>query len=114
MAKRLPVLLLLGISLSPAMAHVCSDDDSSPPDPFEEHGCSCGTQAAANSGTVLFHVYNDAFSGCHEGPGDDFTIECGFIEEDRLLLRERLNRTSLSEIPVVANGAQIYNEIKCL
>ena len=114
MAKWLPVLLLLSISLSPAMAYICSDDDSSSPDSFEEHGCSCGTHTAANSGTTLFHVYNDAFRGCHEGIGDDFTIECAFIEGEESLLRERLNRTSLSEIPVVTNGAQIYNEIKCL
>ena len=114
MAKRLPVLLLLSISLSPAMAYICSDDDSSDPDLFEEHGCSCGTETAAHSGTHLFHAYHEAFGGCYEGPGDDFTIECAFIQGDASLLRERLNRTLLSEIPVATNGAQIYSKIKCL
>ena len=115
MAKRLVIFLLLGISLSPAMAYICSDDDSLYPDPFEEHGCLCGTETAANSVTRLFDEYNDAFDGCHEGPNKDFTIECAFIQGEELLLRERLNRTSaLSEIPVVTNGTQIYSGIRCL
>ena len=107
------LVFLLGISLSPAMAHICNNNASSPPDPFEEHGCSCGTETAANSGTTLFHVYNEAFSGCHEGE-DDITIECAFIQGEESLLRERLNKTLLSEIPVATNGAQIYSEIRCL
>ena len=116
MAKRFPILLLLGISLSPAVAYICSNNASSPPDPFEEHGCYCGTEEAAFSYSHLFYVYDEAFEGCHEGPGDDndITIECAFIREEASSLKEKLNRTSLSEIPVVTNGAQIYSKIRCL
>ena len=116
MAKRFPILLLLGISLSPALAYICSNNTSSPPDPFEEHGCYCGTEEAASSYSHLFSVYNEAFEGCQKGPGDnnDITIECAFIREEASSLKERLNRTRLSEIPVVTNGAQIYSKIRCL
>ena len=116
MAKRFPILLLLGISLSPAVAYICSNNASSPPDPFEEHGCYCGTEEATFSYSHLFSVYNEAFAGCHEGPDDDndITIECAFIREEASSLKEKLNRTRLSEIPVVTNGAQIYSKIRCL
>ena len=116
MAKRFPILLLLGISLSPAVAYICSNNASSPPDPFEEHGCYCGTEEAAFSYSCLFNVYNEAFAGCHEGLGEDndITIECAFIREEASSLKEKLNRTRLSEIPVVTNGAQIYSKIRCL
>ena len=113
MAKRFPILLLLGISLSPAVAYICSNNASSPPDPFEEHGCYCGTEVAAFSYCHLFTVYNEAFAGCHEGD-NDITIECAFIREEASSLKEKLNRTRLSEIPVVTNGAQIYSKIRCL
>ena len=114
MAKRFPILLLLGISLSPAVAYICSNNASSPPDPFEEHGCYCGTEEAAFSYSPLFNVYNEAFAGCHEGDDNDITIECAFIREEASSLKENLNRTRLSEIPVVTNGAQIYSKIRCL
>ena len=114
MAKRFPILLLLGISLSPAVAYICSNNASSPPDPFEEHGCYCGTEEVAFSYSLLFDVYNEAFEGCHEGNDNDITIECAFIREEASSLKENLNRTRLSEIPVVTNGAQIYSKIRCL
>ena len=90
MAKRFPILLLLGISLSPAVAYICSNNASSPPDPFEEHGCYCGTEEAAFSYSHLFTLYNEAFAGCFEGPGDDndITIECAFIREEASSLKE--------------------------
>ena len=114
MAKRFPILLLLGISLSPAVAYICSNNASSPPDPFEEHGCYCGTEEVAFSYSHLFTVYTEAFEGCHEGDDNDITIECAFIREKASSLKEKLNRTRLSEIPVVTNGAQIYSKIRCL
>ena len=111
------LVFLLDISLvSPSMGYICSNDASSPPDTFEEHGCLCGTNQTSFSYPSVFHTYPEAFSSCHEDDSDDgdLTIECAFIQEEALLLKEILNRTLLSEIPVVTNGAQIYRRIRCL
>ena len=120
MAKHLTVAILvflLDVSLvSPSMAYICDDDTSSPPDTFEEHGCFCGTNQTAYNYPGLYDEYHEAFNGCHGDDSDDgdLTIECAFIQEEALLLKAILNRTLLSEIPVVTNGAQIYRRIRCL
>ena len=120
MAKRLWILFLLSMGLSPATAYVCNDDTSLPSDAFEDHGCLCGTNHTANlavsSHLALYDTYIEAFAGCHEGENDDddLTIECAFSRHDALSLKSILNRTSLSEIPVIPNGAQIYSKIRCL
>ena len=116
MAKQLPILFLLIFSLSLALAYICDNDSSSPPDGFEEHGCLCGTNQTAYVYPLLFDEYNEAFRGCHEDDSDngDLTIECGFRQHEALLLKAILNRTSLSEIPEVRNGEQIYSNIRCL
>ena len=116
MANRLWILFLLSMGLSPATAYICNDDTSLPSDAFEDHGCFCGTSQIANSYSVLFDTYIEAFAGCHEGQNgdDDLTIECAFSQQDALLLKSILNRTSLSEILVITNGAQIYSKIRCL
>ena len=111
------LVFLLDVSLvSPSMGYICSNDPSSPPDPFEEHGCFCGTNQTSYSYSPLSYTYGEAFSGCHEDDSDDgdTTIECAFIQDEALLLKAILNRTLLSEIPVVRNGAQIYRRIRCL
>ena len=118
--KLLQILFLLGIvSLSPATAYICDDDTSSPSDAFEEHGCFCGTSRTTFHFRQLFFEYRDAFESCHEGVGSDNdfvdkTIECAFIQQEALWLNLSMNRTSLSEISVVPNGAQIYSDIRCL
>ena len=116
MAKRLWILFLLLMGLSPATAYICNDDTSLPSDAFEDHGCFCGTSQTANNYSVLFDTYIEAFAGCHEGPNDDddLTIECAFLRQEALSLKAILNRTLLSEIPVIPNGAQIYSKIRCL
>ena len=120
MMKLLQILFLLGIViLSPATAYICDDDTSSPSDAFEEHGCFCGTSQTTFRFKQLFFEYREAFEGCHEGVGSDGklvdrTIECAFLQHQALWLNLSMNRTSLSEIPVVPNGAQIYSEIRCL
>ena len=112
------LVFLLDVSLvSPSMGYICSNDISSPPDTFEEHGCFCGTnQIAAFNYSSVIDEYSEAFSSCHEDDrdDDDLTIECAFKQEEALLLKTMLNRTLLSEIPVVTNGAQIYRRIRCL
>ena len=116
MAKRLWILFLLSMGLSSATAYICNDDTSLLYDGFEDHGCFCGTNQTANSYPVLFDTYMEAFKGCHEGPNDDddLTIECAFLRQEALPLKAILNRTLLSEIPVITNGAQIYSKIRCL
>jgi len=108
------VLLLLAIGVSTSMAYICSNDQSSPRDEFEEHGCNCGTNTTAHAYDRLYSTYFDAFDQCHEDLDDDTSIECAFIKESALTIKSRLNRTALSRIPVVNNGAQIYNKITCL
>ena len=111
------LVFLLHVSLvSPSMAYICSNDSSSPPDSFEEHGCFCGTNQTSYSYPPLHDTYHEAFSDCHEDDSDDgdITVECAFIQEKASLLKAILNRTLLSEIPVVRNGAQIYSKIRCL
>ena len=115
--KQLRIVFLLSMGLSPpAMAYICNDDVSLPSDAFEDHGCSCGTEQTAKSGTDLFVIYGEAFAGCHESSDDDgdLTIECAFAQNQAQSLNRVLNRTLLSEIPVVTNGAQIYSSIRCL
>jgi len=107
------VLLLLAIGVSTSMAYICSNDQSSPRDDFEEHGCNCGTSTTARAYPHLFATYFDAFSECHEG-SDDTSIECAFIKESAPTIKSLLNRMPLSRIPVVRNGEQIYNRITCL
>ena len=120
MMKLLRILFLLSIvSLSPAKAYICDNDARSPSDAFEEHGCFCGTSRTTIHFPRLFAAYREAFEGCHEGVGSDRdlvdrTIECAFLQHQALWLNLSMNRTSLSEIPVVPNGAQIYSEIRCL
>ena len=112
------LVFLLDVSLvSPSMGYICSNDASSPPDTFEEHGCFCGTSQTSYSYPIMFDEYSEAFSGCHEdyySDDGDLTIECAFLQEEALSLKAILNRTILSEIPVVTNGVQIYNNIRCL
>ena len=103
------------MGLSPVVAYICNDDVSLPSDAFEDHGCFCDTGQAAYKYSRLFHEYNEAFAGCHERddePGT--TIECAFLQDEAMRLNATLNRTLLSEIPVVTNGIQIYSRIKCL
>ena len=120
MAKHSTVVILvflLDISLvSPTMAYICNNNASSPLDAFEEHGCSCGTNQAAISYQIVYSTYTEAFSGCHEDDSadGDLTIECEFLQEEALSLKAILNRTLLSDIPIVTNGAQIYSNIRCL
>lgn len=115
MMKLLQILFLLSIvSLSPATAYICDDDTSSPSDAFEEHGCFCGTSRTTFHFPRLYDSYQDAFHDCHEGGFVDTIIECAFLQHQALWLNLSLNRTSLPEIPVVPNGAQIYSEIRCL
>ena len=53
MAKQLPILFLLSVGLSPAVAYICDNDPSSPPDVFEQHECFCGTnQGFAEEGDL--------------------------------------------------------------
>ena len=106
------VWFLLSVGLSPAMAYICNDDTSLPSDAFEDHGCFCGTEQVAYNYRRLFDKYNEAFAGCHEDDGDAVTIECAFLQNEAL--PPNLNRTSLSRIPVVTNGALIYSKISCL
>ena len=119
MAKHSTVVILvflLDISIvSPTMAYICNNDAGSPLDAFEEHGCSCGTTQEAIS-SIVYSTYTEAFSGCHEDDSadGDLTIECAFLQEEALSLKAILNRTLLSDIPVVTNGAQIYSNIRCL
>ena len=116
------LVFLLDVSLlslvSPSMGYICSNDTSAPPDTFEEHGCFCGTsQTSYSYPSLVIDKYREAFSGCHEdhySDDGDLTIECAFKQEEALLLKAILNRTLLSEIPVVTNGAQIYRRIRCL
>ena len=111
------LVFLLEISLVlPSVAYICNNDTSSPPNTFEEHGCFCGTGQSSFSYPVLFDRYHEAFSGCHEdnSADGDLTIECAFLQEEALSLKAILNRTLLSEIPIVTNGAQIYSKIRCL
>ena len=111
------LMFLLDINLvSPSMAYICASDTSSPSDTFEEHGCFCGSSQIGYSYPLLFNTYHEAFSDCHEDYSDDgdLTIECAFIQKEALSLKAILNRTSLSEIPVVTNGEQIYSNIRCL
>ena len=114
--KQMQILFILSVGLSPATAYICNDDTNLPSDVFEDHGCFCGTEQAARSYPELFSKYSKAFDGCHEGPDDtdDLTIECAFLQGEAFLLKAMLNRTSLSDIPVVTNGAQIYSKIRCL
>ena len=114
--KELRILFLLSMGLSPVMAYICNDDASLPSDAFEDHGCLCGTEQAAYTYSHLFVIYGEAFEGCHESPDDDgdLTIECAFLQDEAQSLNAALNRTLLSEIPVVTNGAQIYSKIRCL
>ena len=115
MAKRLPILFLLSVGLSLALAYICDNDASSPPDDFEEHGCFCGTTNISYTYPVVLDMHREAFEGCHEDESDDgdLTIECGFLQAEAFALKSILNRTILSEIPVVANGTP-YSRIKCL
>ena len=113
MVKLVSLLFLLVIGVSTSLAYTCIDDPNSPRDNFQEHGCNCGTNKTSRVYPHLFSTYNDAFEGCHEG-ADDTSIECAFIEGLAQDIKSRLNRTSLSRIPVIRNGAQIYNRITCL
>ena len=111
------LVFLLEISLVlPSIAYICNNDTSSSPNTFEEQGCFCGTNQSSCSYPSVFYKYSEAFSGCHEDDSNDgdLTIECAFLQEEALLLKAILNRTLLSEIPVVTNGAQIYSNIRCL
>ena len=114
--KHLRILFLLSMGLSPAVAYICNDDASLPSDAFEDHGCFCGTKQTAYGYPHLFVTYREAFAGCHESPDDDgdLTIECAFAQDEAPSLNRVLNRTLLSEIPVVTNGAKIYSRIRCL
>ena len=115
MMKQMQILFILSMGLSPAKAYICNDDTSLPSDDFEDHGCFCGTEQAAHNYPELFSKYSEAFDGCHEGPDvDDLTIECAFLQSETFLLKAILNRTALSDIPVITNGAQIYSKIRCL
>lgn len=116
MTNQLRILFLLSMGLSPALAYICNDDTSLPADAFEDHGCVCGTEQVAYNYIRLFEKYREAFAGCHEGTevDDDVTIECAFLQDEAQPLKAILNRTSLSEIPVVTNGVQIYSKITCL
>ena len=115
MAKQLPILFLLSVGLSPAIAYICDNDLSSPPDVFEEHGCFCGTNLTSYRYPLASDTFGDAFSGCHEDDSDDgdITIECAFVQEEAWVVKAILNRTILSEIPVVTNGTP-YSNIRCL
>ena len=111
------LVFLLDVSLvSPSMGYICCNDISSPPDTFEEHGCFCGTTQTDYNYSLVYYKYSEAFSGCHEDDSNDgdLTIECAFLKEEASSLKAKLNRTLLSEIPVVTNGAQIYSKIRCL
>ena len=110
--KLSPLLLLMAVGLSPAMAYICSDDPDSPPDKFEEYGCYCGTAKVAR--TELRDRYYEAFEGCHENEEVDITIECAFIQTQEAYFNRTFNRTVLTEIPVTPNGSQIYSHIRCL
>ena len=114
MAKQLLLLFVLAIVLSPTTGYICRDDDNSPRDAFEDHGCSCGTDRVSNNYPHLFVTYYNAFEGCHEANNADVTIECAFRENDAHALELALNRTPLTEIPIVENGPQIYREVTCL
>ena len=110
------LVFLLDVSLvSPSMGYICSNDASSPPDDFEEHGCFCGTNQTSYTYSAVYDEYFEAFEDCHEDDSDDgdLTIECGFLRNQALVLKSILNRTILSEIPVVANGTP-YSRIRCL
>ena len=112
--KMSSLLLLMAIGLSPTMAYICSNDIDSPRDRFEEHGCYCGTTNVSNKSTHLFNTYSNAFDGCHESDTTDITIECAFLQSHAVHLKQTLNRTVLTEIPVTPNGAQIYSHVRCL
>ena len=117
MAKTLLLLFVLAIGLSPVIGYICSADKISPRDAFEDHGCSCGTDTVSDKYLDLFFTYEAAFRDCLANSSDtgvDVTIECAFKESVAYHLKDVLNRTSLSEIPVVENGPQIYGEVTCL
>ena len=107
------LLFALVIKLSPVIGYICSNDENSlrdiDRDAFENHGCFCGTSTVSTGETDLSATFSEAFEGCHE-TNIDKTIECAFTESTADLL----NRTPLSEIPVVQNGAKVYGEVTCL
>ena len=119
MAKKSLLLFVLAIGLSPVIGYICSVDKNSPRDAFEYHGCSCGTDTVYHKYPDLFFTYEAAFRDCrlHENSSDtgiDVTIDCTFKESVAYHLKDVLNRTSLSEIPVFENGSQIYRNVTCL
>ena len=115
-ASKLPLLFVLAIALSPAIGYICSNKNS-PVDDFEAHGCFCGTETVGdqNNPANVFFKYPRAFEGCHEANNADVTIECAFLDGDAGILKDRFNRTSLSEIPVVdENQREVYENVTCL
>lgn len=113
MAKQLLIVFLLATCLSLATAYICSDDANSK-DAFETHGCFCGTATSTLAHPRLFDKYYHAFDGCHDTSEKDIDPDDNIVECALDAAAPVLNRTALSEIPVVPNGAEIYRDIRCL
>ena len=117
MAKQLLLFMLLAIVPSPGTAYICSNDDSSPRDDFQNHTCFCGTTEISPLGEFgedygdLYATYNKHIYGCYENESDNTSIECAFIHGSSHNVR---GRTPLTEIPVVPGAAHIYSEMTCL
>ena len=117
MAKELLLFVsLLTIALSPGTAYICSNDDSSPRDDFQNHICHCGIAEITPGNNIhgsengdLYEIYFEAIGSCQED-NDNASIECAYLR-GRRFVGSVPNRRQLTEIPVEPNAASIYSKI---